>query len=210
MFESLREAFSQALDNFQSELHRDRIPDAADRLLRAMQAELIELQKQSIELEIELSAVAEEAATERRAAETCLRRQEMAAQISDQDTASVAREFAGRHLQRHEILSDKSSVLSRELEERRGNLKELVRQFKEARLRRESLSANPRPAEASDRIQDDGDLFEKMDCMAERISDLGAQAEAARSLNLDAQSHDTKRLDLDARLDALKRRMRDA
>lgn len=210
MFESLREAFSRALENFQSELNRDRIPDAADRLLRAMKAELVELQKQSAELEMELSAVAEEAASERRAAETCLRREEMAAKIGDQDTASVAREFAGKHLQRHEILSDKSSVLSRELEERRGNLEELVRQFKEARLRRESLSAVQGLAGARDAMQEAGDLFEEMDRMAERVSDTDAQAEAARSLDLDAQPGHTESLDLDARLDALKQRMRDA
>jgi hypothetical protein len=210
MFESLREAFSRALENFQSELNRDRIPDAADRLLRAMKAELVELQKQSAELEMELSAVAEEAASERRAAETCLRREEMAAKIGDQDTASVAREFAGKHLQRHEILSDKSSVLSRELEERRGNLEELVRQFKEARLRRESLSAVQGLAGARDAMQEAGDLFEDMDRMGERVNDTDAQAEAARSLDLDAQPGHTESLDLDARLDALKQRMRDA
>jgi hypothetical protein len=210
MFESLREAFSRALENFQSELNRDRIPDAADRLLRAMKAELVELEKQSAELEVELSEVAEEAANERRAAETCLRREEMAAKIGDQDTASVAREFAGKHLQRHEILSDKSSVLSRELEERRGNLEELVRQFKEARLRRESLSATQGLAGARDAMQEAGDLFEEMDRMAERVSDTDAQAEAARSLDLDAQPGHTESLDLDARLDALKQRMRDA
>jgi hypothetical protein len=210
MFESLREAFSQALENFRSELNRDRISDAADRLLRAMKAELIELQKQSAELEVELSAVAEDAANERRAAETCLRREELAAKIGDQDTASVAREFAGRHLQRHEILSDKSSVLSRELDERRGNLEELVRQFKEARLRRESLSATLGLAGARDGMREAGDLFEEMDRMAERVNDLDAQAEAARSLDLDAQPGHSESLDLDARLDALKQRMRDA
>lgn len=209
MFESLREAFSRALENFQSELNRDRIPDAADRLLRAMKAELIELQKQAAELEAELSAVAEEAANERRAAETCLRREEMAAKIGDQDTASVAREFAGKHLQRHEILSDKSSVLSRELEERRGNLEELVRQFKEARLRRESLSATHGLSGARDAMQEAGDLFEEMDRMAERVSDTAAQAEAARSLDLDARPSHAESSDLDARLDALKKRMRD-
>jgi hypothetical protein len=59
-------------------------------------------------------------------------------------------------------------------------------------------------------MREAGDLFEEMDRMAERVNDLDAQAEAARSLDLDAQPGHSESLDLDARLDALKQRMRDA
>ena len=100
MFASLRKAFRQAVENFQSEVNRDRIPDAADQLLRAMRTELIELQRQSKELEKELEAVQEGARREHEATKTCLRREEMAREIDDKKTASVARNFARKHLQR--------------------------------------------------------------------------------------------------------------
>ena len=211
MFESLREAFSQALENFQSELNRDRIPEAADRLLRLMREELIELQKQSVELEAELQAVREEAANEHRATETCQRREEMAKKIEDEETASIAREFAGRHLQRSEILSDKAEVLMRELTERQRNLDEMMDQFREARLWPESMAATSGRTEARDRTQETGGhLFEEMERMAEKIDDRDARSEATQELDQDGPSGASPGPDPDAQLEALKRRMRNS
>ena len=215
MFESLREAFRQALENFQSEVNRDRVPEATERLLRAMRAELIELQRQSKELESELEAVREEARREHEATKTCLRREEMARNIDDEQTASVAREFAGKHLQRQEILSEKSVVLARELDERRENLAEMKGQFQEALLRRESLGATAGRTDTRDRIRQADDLFEEMDRVAEKTEDLEAHAQAAQDIGEtlgDGPSPAKDALpdnDLDARLEALKKRMND-
>ncbi len=215
MFESLREAFRQALENFNSEVKRDRVPEAADRLLRAMKSELVELQKQSMELESDLEAVREEEAKEHEAAKTCLRREDLARKIGDEETASLAREFAGRHLQRHEILAEKATVLTRELEERRANLEEMKGQFQEAQLRRESLAATAGRADTRDQIRRADDLFEEMDRFADRIRDLEANAQAAKDIGetLGASSPPSRDTpdedDLEARLEALKRRMDD-
>ena len=39
MFDNLRQAFREAVDNFKDELGRDEIPDAVSRLLREMKRE---------------------------------------------------------------------------------------------------------------------------------------------------------------------------
>ena len=215
MFESLREAFRQALDNFNTEVRRDRVPEAADRLLRAMKSELVELQKQSLELVDEVKGVREEAHREREAAKTCLRREEMALEIKDDETASVAKEFARKHLQRYEILTEKGEILQRELEERERNLDEMKRQFQEAKLRRESLAATAGRADTRDRIHGGDELFDELDRVAERIQDLEAQAAAAQDVGDTLRDRPSPSQesgagdDLDARLEALKRRMKD-
>ncbi len=213
MFASLRKAFRQAVENFQSEVNRDRIPDAADRLLRAMRAELIELQRQSEELERELEAVQEGARREHEATKTCLRREEMARKIDDKETASVARGFAGKHLQRQGILFEKSVVLTRELHERRENLEEMKDQFQEALLRRESLGATAGRTHTSDHIRQTDDLFQEMDSVAERIKDLETHTQAPQDIDEtlgDGSSPAGDALpehELDARLEALKKRV---
>jgi phage shock protein A len=212
MLESLREAFRQALDNFYAELNRDRVPEAADGLLRAMKAELIELGKQTADLEKELGGVEHEARQEHEAAKTCIRREEMAKRIGDGDTASVAREFAKRHLRRYEILSEKTEVLRQEIDERYTSFREMKTQFHEARLRRETLISTAGRAEPRDRIRQTDDLFAEMERMAERIENLEAEAEAAEVVGevlRDEPSNDStaEKGDLDARLEALKRRM---
>ena len=213
MFASLRKAFRQAVENFQSEVNRDRIPDAADRLLRAMRAELIELQRQSKELERELEAVQERARREHEATKTCLRREEMAREIDDKKTASVARDFAGKHLQRQEILSEKSVVLTRELHERRENLEEMKDQFQEALLRRESLRATEGRTHTRGHTRQTDDLFQEMDCIAERIKDLETHTQAAQDIDetlgdgFFSAGDVLPEHELDARLEALKKRM---
>ena len=213
MLESLRDAFRQALKNFHSELNRNRVPEAADRLLRAMKDELVELRRRTKELQSELEAVREEARHEQEATKTCLRREEMARKIGDEETASVARDFAEKHLRRHEILSEKAEVLGEELADRDKNLDEMMLQFREARLRCETLAARTGLTDSRESIRKTDDLFEEMDRFAERIEDLEAHAEAARDLGetfdpgSSSRRNGLRKDDLDARLEALKRRL---
>jgi phage shock protein A len=211
MLESLREAFRQAIENFQSEMNRDRIPEAADRLLRAMQHELVDLKRQTEELAEELERTREEAGREQEAAKTCARREEMARKIEDGETASVANEYALKHLRRHEILSQKVEVLSVELDDRRRNLDEMTVQFREARLRRESLSATVGRADTRETMRRADELFHEMDRMADRIRDLESRGAAGEEIDeMLGEKPSGERApepDLDARLEALKRRM---
>lgn len=213
MIDSLRDAFRQAVENFRAELNRDRVPEAADQLLRAMHAELIEFERQGGELENDLARTKEEATREKKAAETCVRREEMAKAIGDNETAGVARDFAAKHLVRLGILEDKVSVLERQLEEHRSAIGDMKAQFKRARTQRESLSSTAGRTDARESMRDADRLFDDMDRIAEGLRDFDAHAEAARELDEalgDAPPGPPpgpSDAELEARLEALKRKM---
>jgi hypothetical protein len=85
MFENLRDAFRDAVDNFNKELGRDDIPDEGQ-----------------IKKAIQLSEMEEKEAT------TCRRREDMARRIDDEETAKVAAEYAEKHEKRREIQARKA------------------------------------------------------------------------------------------------------
>jgi hypothetical protein len=213
MFESLRQAFREAVDNFRTELNRDQVPEAADRLLKAMERELISARSALSRLEEEVAAVEAQARAEEEEARTCLRRETMALKIDDQETATVAREFAAKHLRRKDLLQEKASVLKRELADRKAEAAEMMDQLKSARVHRESLMATAGRAGARDRLQQAEDLFEEMDRMAERIQDMESRVDATGEVD-DLLDHAGSRRsppppadDVDARLKELKRKM---
>jgi hypothetical protein len=122
MFESLRDAFRQAVENFRRELGRDDAPGAFARIHRDLSRELDRADGRLRALEAELARVREEAAAEGREAAVCLRREELALRIRDAETARLAREFSERHVRRREILEEKGHVLAIELRDRRDEL----------------------------------------------------------------------------------------
>ncbi len=218
MFESLKEAFRQAGENFRAELNRDRTAEAVDRLLLALRDELAELTRNSGRLELELKRVEAEAAEEGEAAETCLRRGRMADEIGDDETAAVAREFAGKHWRRRELLLGKASALSKELAERKATIAEMTDMYAAARGRRESLVAAVGRARSRERMRQAHDLFEEMDRIAGRIEELEASSAGSRELeevvgpgSIDEATHSrgdrTRTEEADARLEALKRKV---
>jgi len=215
MLDSLREAFRQAVVNFRTEL-RGGIPDEADAILRAMRQELVDLQIQTNQVEVELRRARDEAAREGLALETCLRREALAQQAGDDETAAIARDFAQKHRIRQEILSSKVEVIGRELDERRRSLAESTARLKAARVQREGLSATAGRAGARNRMRRTDALFEDMDRMGDRIRDLEAGVEAAEEVDealagggrqASAEESRAPDADVDARLDALKREL---
>jgi hypothetical protein len=215
MFESLRQAFREAVDNFRTELHRDEVPEAADRLLRAMQRELIRRRADLLRLEEELRRVQAEGVREAEELRTCLRREELAARIRDEETMRVARSYAERHLRRKDLLEKKAEVLEQEIREGRVEADQMTRRLEEAASQRDSLAATAGRTGARERLREADDLFDEMDRMAERIGDLEARAAAARELGeMDLEGTDGPTppreeadADADARLADLKRRM---
>jgi phage shock protein A len=216
MFDSLRQAFREAVENFRTELNRDQVPEAADKLLRAMERELTETRVHLDRLANDLERVRAEAEREEAEARTCLRREEMARKIGDAETEGVAREFAVRHLRRKDLLQEKAAVLERELEDRRAEMDEMVKQLKEARVKREALTASAGRTGARERLREADDLFSEMDRMAERIRDVEARAAAAEELGgmdlFGSEASGPERpppseAEVDARLAELKRRM---
>lgn len=213
MFEDLRRAFREALDNFQQELNRDRIPGSVDRLLSGMVDEVTEAKARLKELESQLERTREESAREAREIATCDRRAAMAREIDDEETARVATEYGDRHRRRKEVLDRKAEALAEEVVLRQGEVDEMMAKVKEARDRRDALAAQAGRTDARSSLGEADDLFAELDRMAEKIGDTDARAEAAREmgdfdLRVDPDEPIRRpQVDYDAALEELKRRM---
>jgi hypothetical protein len=125
MFESLHDAFRQAVENFREELSKGELPEAADRLSVRLRWELRDAERRLRELEAQIEGALAESAREEEAARVSLRRAELAQEAGDPETASIGREFASRHRRRRQILAEKSEVLRREAEDRKEELAEM-------------------------------------------------------------------------------------
>lgn len=218
MFDSLREAFRQAGENFRAELQRDATPEAIDRLLLALRNELAALTQASHELRLELERVEFQVEEERAETETCLRRGRLAEEIGDAETAAVALEFADKHRRRGELLLDKAGTLERELEERRAMIEEVTEMYAAVRNRRESIVAAVGRARSRGRMREARNLFDEMDRIAGKIERLDASSgdgfrpgeTADPGSRADSASGHEPRSPADeaqARLDELKRRL---
>jgi phage shock protein A len=220
MFEDLRDAFREALDNFNKELKRDRVPETVDRLLSGMRDEIVDEKAQIAGLEEQLAKALSQAQLEADNGRTCRRREEMARRIGDEETADVAAQHAVKHEGHHVLLQKKAEAIREELEFRRKNADEMMAKFEEARGKRDSLSATAGRASARDSFTEADDLFGELDRMAQKIEGERSEGEAAEimdSLDLDGGSDyhveldDSppvrEEIDVDAALAELKRRM---
>src|SRR6185503_6175403 len=78
MFDSLRDAFREAIKNFKEELHRDEVPEAVDGLVRGMKQEYTAARARLHDLEEGIRRARAEAAIEAQELEKCQRRERMA------------------------------------------------------------------------------------------------------------------------------------
>lgn len=182
MFDNLRQAFKEAVDNFKEELGRDEVPDVVDGLLRQMQEEVTDAQAQTHTLEAQIKKALQLAEMEGKEVATCRRRESMAQKIGDEETAGVAADFAEKHEKRKSIQEHKALALREELEMKRGEVQEMMAQFKEARAKREALAATSGRATARDSMSETDDLFAQMDRMAEKIEGGDRQRMAEEEL----------------------------
>jgi phage shock protein A len=216
MFDNLRRAFREAVDNFKEELDRDDVPEAVDNLLRAMKREAADTQAETQRLEAAIKKAIAATETEKREGETCRRREKMASEIGDEETARVAREYAEKHEHRREVHEQKALVLREELNMRRGEFKEMIATIKESEKNRDTLTATAGRATARNSIDGAEDLFAELDQIAGDIKDDDAQRDAQMEVNdaMDDDPLDEFRsapepppINVDARLEALKRAM---
>jgi len=213
MFENLRQAFREALDNFREELNRDQVPESVDRLLAGMRNEVAEAKVALRALEDQLARTEAEIEHEARERATCLRREEMANAIGDAETAEVARRFAAKHEERHRIVTHKAAALREERTFRKREIEEMLAQVKQAQSKRDAVAATTGRTQARESIHAADDLFAELDRMAEKIDDADARADAARDfpnefdLHVDPHAPRRPEPDMDRRLDELKRRM---
>ncbi len=219
MFDDLRAAFREALDNFNKELSRDQVPGTVDRLLAGMKREIVDEKAEISRLEAELEKALSEIERLAEQRDTARRREEMARRIDDDETVKVAAEFATRSEKHLAVLRKKADALGEELDFRKRTLAEMRDRFEEARKKREALGATTGRSQARETLSAADDLLGELDRMAEKIEGERAAGEAAEAfdgLGLDERSEyhidvdepaRREELDVDAALEELKRRM---
>ena len=214
MFDSLRRAFREAVDNFNKELDRDAVPEAVDKLLRGMQSEAVDAKAALEGLRKELAVAGKRADEEGRNAEVCRRRENMARDIGDTDTADLAATYAEKHDARRAVLADKAKAIEAEIRLQEAEYNEMMSQIRKARANRDRLAATAGRTRTRESLGDD-DLFGELDRMAERIVGDEAATDAGGELfddarDFDEQLEESRREEvIDARLEDLKRRMRE-
>jgi phage shock protein A len=214
MFENLRDAFRDAIDNFKTELSRDQVPEAVDRLLAGMRDEVADAKVRIRELEDQIARSQAEVEKEKSQAATAFRRGKMAGEIGDAETAELAAQYVLKHEERQRVLEQKVTALQEELTYRRKEVEEMLEKVKEAQTKRDSLAATLGRSDARDSISAADDLFGELDRMAEKIGDEDARAKAAEAFDdldlRDGSGFDPpprEDVDFDERLRELKRRM---
>ncbi len=217
MFDNLRHAFREAVDNFKDELGRDDVPDAVSRLLREMKREAADTKAEIRRLEEAIRGAMKGAEKEKEKGKTCRRREKMALDISDEETARVACEYAEKHEHRRSVLQHKALALKEELDMREEEFGEMIEAINDADKNRDALTATAGRASARNSIDEADDLFSQLDRIAEEIGADDARSKASGELDdlLDDRRDrfesrpDPGEIDVDARLEALKRAMKE-
>jgi len=132
MFKDWKQAWQQAVENFQRELGVDDDAPAAPPQIGRMRADFGKARDALQDLAEDLVATKKEVATEEEAARTCIRRKEMAERIGDAETVRLADEWAQRHTERADLLRRKAEILTAELEMRREELRRMEVSLEEA------------------------------------------------------------------------------
>jgi phage shock protein A len=215
MFEDLRNAFREAVQNFKDELERDSVPETVDRLLKGMIDEVTQARVRLKGIEADLAETRTRVSGETDHVATNRRRARMAREIGDEETARIAEEYTERHEKRLLVFTQKADALEQEVTLLTAEVEEMTSKVKEARARRASLAAESGRTRARDGLSGADDLFDALDRMEERIAGDEADAAAAEGfasefddLSVDPYSAPRRpEVDVDARLEELKRRM---
>ncbi len=220
MFDNLRQAFREAVDNFKDELGRDEIPEAVTRLLREMKREAADTKAEIRRLKEAIRGAIDRAAKEKDEAKTCRRREKMALEISDEETARLAREYAEKHEHRRSVLEHKALALKEELDMRQEEFEEMIEAIKGAEKNSAGLAATAGRSSARNSIDEADDLFSQLDRIADEIGDDAARRKATTEVDdlfddeadrfktrLDPEEPELEEIDVEARLEALKRAM---
>ena len=182
VFDNLRHAFREAVSNFKEEVNREDIPEAVDSLLRGMVAEVTDTKAYVKRLTGEIEQTEAKAARERKNADTCRRRETMAREIGDEETARVAAEYAEKHERATAVLEEKAQALRNEQRLKAAEVEEMLAKIKQARADKDRLIATAGRARSRETMTEVDDLFAEMDRFADKIGDTENQAAAARDL----------------------------
>ena len=192
MFDDWKEAWRAAVENFQRELEGDDGDDATRAMRRDERVAADALRR----LDAELSAARANAARERDAEKICRRREGMARDIEDDETARIAGEYAVRHAERAVVLERKVEVLVAERDL-------LVRDLEQMRSALAARAVDPQVhADERDGIADGG-------------SGTGPHGPVADPSGRERDDHNFRKMEreareraAEARLEELKRKLR--
>ena len=223
MFENLRDAFREAIDNFKTELNRQAddeampVPGTVDRLLLGMQNEVAEARAALRALHVQLEQARAQILHESSEESTCRRREVLARKVGDEETARLAADFAAKHARRREVLERKAAALDDEHAMRAAEIAEMLARVREAKEKRDSLAAASHGAATAHAAHE---LFEEIDRLASDLGDAprgGADppprgtddlAREYGELQVDPWAEiERPRVDYDERLAELKKRM---
>lgn len=132
MFDELREAFRQAVDNFNRELDASTAGEA-DHLIGPMAHGVALTERKHAEAAAALGEVRSELSGLDEELTTCRRRERLALDAGDAETVQVAREYEAKLVRRMNVLDRKAQALADECELLESELSEMQRQLTEAR-----------------------------------------------------------------------------
>jgi ABC-type transporter Mla subunit MlaD len=112
MFEDWKQAWRQAVENFQREAAGG--ATGAPPRIRAMERELTSASGALHNLDDEIRRTKRDLAREREAEQVCRRREALARAVHDEETVRIAADFAHRHAERAAVLDRKIAVLDDE------------------------------------------------------------------------------------------------
>lgn len=170
VFEEFRRAWRQAVDNFWRELEGD---DGAART-RGVYREVAGVRNQLEDLDDAMGDTSQRLAREEEQVEACRRRERLARNIGDGETARVASEYRDRHLERVDVLRRKLEALEAERRLCERDLREMEQALQEQRLTAadellEELDLNRHPREHEFRNLEDSERSRSAD---ERLEEL--------------------------------------
>lgn len=205
MFEDLRRAFKEAVNNFQQELGRDSVADTVDELLKRMEREAVDAKTSLAEAGEQLQRARARAKAEEKEEAVCRRREAMARKIGDAETADVAAEFAAKHAERKDVMARKAEALEAEMRLQEAEYAGMVAKIKEARANRDTLAARAGRAKARESLDGVSEMLDGLDEMGTSATSAAAGPTAEEfDDEILRRSRDEA---IDERLEALKRRM---
>jgi hypothetical protein len=149
MFENLRRAWRQAVDNFWTELEAGDATD--DPRVRGVYHQVASARNQVRKLEAEIAGCRRDLEHEQDQVAVCARRERLARDIRDEETARIAAEYRFRHSERVRILGAKLEALQAEHGLWRRELQEMERALETSGFTAvnelDDLNRHPREAE---------------------------------------------------------------
>ena len=150
MVREFKRAWKQAVDNFWRELEADAAGESG-----AAYREVARVRNQLDELDGEIGDTRQRLVHEREQVQVCVRRERLARDIDDGETARVAAEYRGRHEERAAVLERKLEALEAERRLCRRDLDEMENALQAGRVRTaraelEDLNRHPQEGEFRD------------------------------------------------------------